>query len=344
MKILLAGGGTLGSVNPLIAIYEEAKKQGKTWDWFWVGTRKGIERAAVAEAGIAYEWMPVVKLRRYFSLRIFIDPFLFVFVFFRSLLMVMTEKPDIIIGAGSYVSVPLVGAAWLLGKKTIIHQQDIRPTLSNTLCSRAADKITVSFKKSLEDFPREKTEWIGNPVRDAAVEADPAAGRKRFGLSAKAPVLLVTGGSSGAAALNKWVWDNLEVLAEGMQIIHLTGRGNKDESHTHPQYRQIEFLGEHMHDALAAADVVVVRGGISTLTELAYLAKAAVIIPMPPTHQEDNAFYALAGHAAAAFQQEHLSGDTITRRVLELAHSKEEREALGSALHGMLKKGSRERM
>ncbi|MDZ4221723.1 MAG: glycosyltransferase, partial [Patescibacteria group bacterium] len=143
MKILLAGGGTLGSVNPLIAIYEEAKKQGKTWDWFWVGTRHGIERRTVAEAGIAYEWMPVVKLRRYFSLRIFIDPFLFVFVFFRSLLMVMTEKPDIIIGAGSYVSVPLVWAGRLSGKKTIIHQQDIRPTLSNILCARAADTITV---------------------------------------------------------------------------------------------------------------------------------------------------------------------------------------------------------
>ena len=173
MKILLTGGGTLGSVNPLIATYEEAKKRHPRWEWFWVGTRDGVERRFIGSLGISYEWVPGAKLRRYFSLYLLIDPFVLAAAFLRSLLIVAAIRPDVVVGAGSFVSVPVAWAATLFGQEVIIHQQDIRPTLSNRLAAPVADRITVSFKKSLKDFPEQKTEWIGNPVRAEIFIGDP---------------------------------------------------------------------------------------------------------------------------------------------------------------------------
>lgn len=343
MKILLAGGGTLGSVNPLIAIYEEAQKQDKPWEWFWVGTKSGIERPIVEALGIAYEWVPAIKLRRYFSLRVLIDPFFFVLALLRSLLIVMVEKPDVIIGAGSFVSVPLVWAGRLFGKKIIIHQQDVRPTLSNKLGARFATRITVSFKKSLEDFPKAKTEWIGNPVRNALLAANPGAAESECNLEAGAPTVLVTGGSSGAQSLNQWVWKHLEALTRSANVVHLAGRGKMDEKKTHARYCQLEFVGPEMPHLLAAARLVITRGGISTITELAHLGKASIIIPMPGTHQEDNAFHCLRERAAVVYRQDQLD-ETVVRRVHELLASPEKLAELGSAMAGLLKPSARERM
>ncbi|MEK7189268.1 MAG: UDP-N-acetylglucosamine--N-acetylmuramyl-(pentapeptide) pyrophosphoryl-undecaprenol N-acetylglucosamine transferase [Patescibacteria group bacterium] len=343
MRILLAGGGTLGSVNPLIAIYEEAKAQRKNWSWFWVGTKSGIERPAVGRLGIGYEWVPAIKLRRYFSLRVLVDPLFFALAFLRSLLIVMVEKPRLIIGAGSFVSVPMVWAGWLLGKKIIIHQQDVRPTLSNRLCAPFATRITVSFKKSLDDFPKGKTEWIGNPERDALAEASPERARGEFGLAATLPVLLVTGGSSGAGALNAWVWKHLAALTAGAEVIHITGKGKMDGTKTHERYHQTEFLGPLMLSAMAGADLVIARAGIGTITELSRLAKAAIIIPMPGTHQEDNAFHCLRERAALVYRQDQLD-EAVVRRARELLGDPEKRRELGRAMSGLIKDGARKRM
>ncbi|MEK7164980.1 MAG: glycosyltransferase, partial [Patescibacteria group bacterium] len=127
MKILFAGGGTMGSVSPLLAIYERAKKDFKPWSYFWVGTKNGPERQVVADLGIDYEWLLTAKLRRYFDLHILLDPFLFIISWFRSLLIIATVKPDIIVSTGSFVAVPVIWAAWFFRKTIIIHQQDIRP-------------------------------------------------------------------------------------------------------------------------------------------------------------------------------------------------------------------------
>ncbi len=343
MKILLTGGGTLGSVNPLIAIYEEAVRQGKRWEWFWVGTRDGVEKPFVESLGISYEWVPGAKLRRYVSPYLAVDPLAFMAAFLRSILIIITVKPDVVVSAGSFVSVPVGWAAKLFGKKIVIHQQDIRPTLSNRLVSPVADRITVSFQKSLQDFPRQKTEWIGNPAREEVSLARPARAREKFKLQAEFPTLLVTGGSSGAEALNQWVWTHLAKLTERTNVVHLTGRGKSDASKTHANYCQLELLEEDFYHALAASDLVVSRAGISTITELGYLGKAAIFIPMPNTHQEDNACYCAREHAALAYRQDELDG-RVVRRVRELLASSRERRVLGDGLRKLAKRGAAGRM
>jgi UDP-N-acetylglucosamine--N-acetylmuramyl-(pentapeptide) pyrophosphoryl-undecaprenol N-acetylglucosamine transferase len=342
MKILLTGGGTLGSVSPLLAIYEEAKKQGKHWSWFWVGTRHGTERKVVESLDIKYEWVPSAKFRRYTSLQNLVDPFLLIASFLRCLFIIMNTKPDIIIGAGSFIGVPVIWAGWLFRKKIIIHQQDIRPTFSNKLTAFCSTKITTSFEKSLEDYKKEKSEWVGNPVRNALLNGNPEIIKKKFKLNDSYPTLLVTGGSSGAKAINEWVWSNLRELTGKINLIHLTGQGKQREL-KRENYHQLEFLHGDMFHALACADVVLTRAGISTLTELAYLEKPAILVPMPLTHQEDNAAYFASQHAARMYRQDQLD-DRVVRQVKELLSSEDEREKLSKHIGEIMKKGGRERM
>jgi len=343
MKILLTGGGTLGSVSPLIAIYEEAKFQSKDWEWFWIGTKTGVERKVIESLNIQYEWIPRSKLRRYFALQTILDPFILIVSFFRSLLIILNTKPDLVIGAGSFISVPVIWAAWIFRKKIIIHQQDIKPTLSNKLTAFCASKITVSFEKSLDDYPKYKTEYIGNPVRDALLGANPKNAQEKFKLNLEYPTLLVTGGSSGAKAINEWVWNNVSELSYKINLIHLTGEDNINEKVLKENYHQIEFLHGDMFHVLKSADLVITRAGISTLTELSYLKKPSILIPMPESHQEDNAAYFAKAHASYLYRQDKLD-DRVINHIKELLSDKNQLNKLSKRIEEIMKQGGRERL
>lgn len=337
MKILLAGGGTLGSVNPLLAVYEEARRRHGDWEWLWVGTRRGPEALAVASLGIPYEWVNTAKFRRYFSFWIFIDPFLFAAAFLKSVLIMGTARPDIIIGAGSYVSVPVIVAAWLFRKKILIHQQDVRPSLSNTLTAWCADAITVSFPPSFEKFPKKKSELTGNPVRSAIAEGRAQRVVAAFGLEPGLPTLLVLGGSSGAAKLNQWVWKHCHALGKKANIIHITGRGKLNPAVEAPRYHQLEFVSSELPDMLTLSDVVVSRAGASTLTELSHLNKAAILVPISRSHQIDNAAYAASVDAAHFLREEHIE-KRLLEAVLELLASSDLRNKLGERMGKLIKR------
>ncbi|MDP1709385.1 MAG: UDP-N-acetylglucosamine--N-acetylmuramyl-(pentapeptide) pyrophosphoryl-undecaprenol N-acetylglucosamine transferase [Candidatus Komeilibacteria bacterium] len=343
MKILFAGGGTMGSVSPLLAIYEEAKSQSRNWEWFWIGSRQGPERAVVEEAGIGYEWLPTVKLRRYFNWHVFIDPFILFISFLRSILIITTIKPDVIISTGSFIAVPVIWAAWLWRKKIIIHQQDIRPTLSNKLTAWCADTITVSFTKSLADYPKKKTKLIGNPVRQWIKSGSVVKAVELWGLDPNLATLLIVGGSTGAASFNEWVWEYISDLTKLGNIIHITGKGKTNTAKDRPHYKQIEFLDKDMAHALAVAMVVLTRAGLSALSELSSLAKASIVVPMPQTHQEDNAFYFASEHAAYVFRQDQLD-DRVVTKIAQLLTEPEERATLEEQMSQMMPKDADRRM
>ncbi len=343
MKILFAGGGTMGSVSPLLAIYERAKKDLKPWSYFWVGTKNGPERQVVADLGIDYEWLLTAKLRRYFDLHILLDPFLFIISWFRSLLIIATVKPDIIVSTGSFVAVPVIWAGWLWRKKIIIHQQDIRPTLSNKLTAWCADKITVSFAKSVADYPKKKTLLIGNPVRAHIGAGNKAEASKLWNLDENFPTLLIMGGSSGAGAFNNWVWENIASLIKIANVLHITGRGHIKDDLKLSHYTQVEFLDKDMPHGLAAADVVLSRAGISALSELAFLGKAAAVVAMPKTHQEDNANYFADQHAVCLFRQDQMD-EHLVNKIGELLTSASERANLGDNISQMMPKHADKRM
>src|SRR3989344_9571016 len=176
MRIILSGGGTIGSVSPLIAVYQAIKKQRPDTEFLWSGTRRGPEQRLVTQYGIAFQPIFSGKLRRYFSLKNFIDPSYVLLGFFQSRRLIKSFLPDVVLTAGGFVSVPLVRAAKQLRVPAVIHQQDVVPGLANRLMARSASMITAAFEKTRADFPKSAVEIVGNPVR-----ADINAGSRERG-------------------------------------------------------------------------------------------------------------------------------------------------------------------
>lgn len=313
-KILLTGGGTGGSVSPLLAIAETLRKTPDSYEFIWLGGRGGIEEGMVKRANIDFRPIHNGKLRRYWSWRNFIDPWLILFGLIESFVFMREWRPGLIITAGSYISVPVVWAGRLLKIPTIVHQQDLRPGLANRLMSPFSTIITVTFEKSLADF-KEKAQWFGNPLRESFISASKDIKNPKTGL----PSLLVLGGGTGAEALNVLVEEAAPLLAEFCQVQHVTGPNkNTATTATRKHYRAVPFLNEkEMAEAYASADLVLTRAGIGTLSELAYLGKPALIVPMPDTHQEDNAEFFRTAHAGAVLDQRQLTPELLATIIKE---------------------------
>jgi UDP-N-acetylglucosamine--N-acetylmuramyl-(pentapeptide) pyrophosphoryl-undecaprenol N-acetylglucosamine transferase len=302
-KIMFSGGGTGGSVTPLLAVASELIKEDSFWDFVFVGTKTGPERELVANFSKTKEMKFLTlnsgKLRRYFSWSNFFDIFRIFWAFFQALVIIRRFKPDLVVSAGSFVSVPLVFAAALKKVPILIHQQDVRPGLANKLMAPFARVISVTFEKSLIDYGP-KAILIGNPVKDlSAYKLKIKETREKYGLLPNLPVVLVIGGGTGARAINDLIYQTLPELTAFCQVIHLTGKGKSIGTKKNNNYQSFEFLAnEEVLALLAAADLVVSRSGLGVLTELAALSKAAILIPLPHSHQENNAELVARAEAA----------------------------------------------
>jgi len=336
MKVLLVGGGTMGSVSPLIAVYEQIKKSKPKAKFLFLGTKDGPECQAVDSYDIDFRSIPAGKLRRYFSWQNLIDPFKLVAAFFKSLVIIFKFKPQVVMIAGSFVGVPVTWAAWCLRVPILIHQQDIIAGLANKLMANTARKITVSFEVSLKDFSPTKTILTGNPVREEFYSCDPDKGRVLFQLKDSLPVLLVVGGGTGAVAVNQVVAQALPELLKFCQVIHITGRGKKVDF-SDEDYHQFEFLTNEMREALCAADLVVSRAGMSTLSELIILARATILIPIADSHQEYNARYFQSNNAVVSVSQNSLTKEMFVSLIREVLFDRNRKSELEANISQMMK-------
>ena len=251
MRIILTGGGTLGSVTPLLAIAQKLKDKRVDVDFLWVGTKAGPEKELVLNSDIIYRGISAGKLRRYFSLKNLSDIIKTAVAIIQSLFITYSFKPKLIICAGSFVQVPIVFAVSAINMitprekkiKIIVHQQDVKKGLANSLASKFADKITVSTKKSLTDFPKLKTVLTGNPYRAEILNGQISHAIKLFKINPKKPTLLILGGGTGALRLNQLVTGALPKLLTFCQIIHITGKNKQtDGLKSMRGYYQTEFL------------------------------------------------------------------------------------------------------
>lgn len=310
MRIIFSGGGTLGPVMPLLSVVEELKKRDKKHEFLWIGTYGGVEKSVVENKNIKFKAVVSCKLRRYFSFKNFLIPIQFLIAFYQSIIMTLKFAPDVIISAGGYNSVPLVWSARVLKIPVLIHQQDIIPGLANKLMAPFAQTITVTFEKSLKDFDTKKTVLTGNPIRSELYKGNRQRALNHFDLEEDIPTIVFIGGGTGALLLNKIIIESVAQLTRSYQIIHITGKGKSFEVHN-DRYHGHEFVGKHMDKVYAAADLVVSRAGLSTLSELASLEKLAIIIPMPNSHQEANAQYFYHRDAALVLDQENLGVEDL---------------------------------
>ena len=344
-RVLLAGGGSGGSATPVLAVAQALRRAWPDVEFLYVGTRDGPEAALASAQGIPFAGVATGKLRRYWDRQNFTDPFRVIGGVAESYQLVRRFRPGVAFAAGGFAAVPPIVAARLAGARTLIHQQDVVPGLANRLLVPFAQRITVSLPSSLAHFPRRRTVVTGNPVRAEILAANKRLALAALDLDQNLPLLLVTGGGTGALGLNRLVASAAPRLVERLQVVHLTGRGRGVPSATaSPRYRQIEFLVDEMPHLLAASTVVVSRAGMGTLAELAALAKPALIVPMPGSHQWANALAFQRLRAIEVADQDTLTPNGLVDQVFGLLDDAARREQLGQALAASMPRDAADRI
>lgn len=320
-RIVLTGGGTAGHVTPHLSLIPRLRQEG--YDIHYIGTEKGIEHEMIAKIpDVTYHAVKSGKLRRYFSLQNFTDPFRVVAGAFQSMHLMRKLKPDVLFSKGGFVSVPVVIGAWLCRVPAVCHESDLTPGLANRICARFATKVATTFPECAKALGA-KGVHTGTPLRPELFQGSRAAGLAMAGFDGRKPVLLMTGGSLGAQSVNKCLRESLPELLPHMDVLHLCGKGNLDESLAGLKgYCQKEFLSGEMPDALAVADLVLSRAGSNTLSELLALHKPMLLVPYPLSasrgDQIENAKSYERQGLARVLMQENMTPRTMTDALLSL--------------------------
>ena len=280
-RIILTGGGTAGHVTPNIALIPELKKRG--YEIHYIGSKTGIEKQLIEEdKSIKYYGISSGKLRRYFDVKNFTDPFRVLKGFQEAKAIIKDIKPDVVFSKGGFVTVPVVIAADKCKVPCIIHESDMTPGLANKICIPHAVKVCTNFPEAANGIGHDKAVVTGTPIRKEMFSGNKIAGLDFLGFTANKPVLMVVGGSLGAAAINVLIRDALPDLLTKYQVVHLCGKGKVDESLKDVEgYRQFEYIKKEMADLMAAADLIVSRAGANAICEILALNKPNLLIPLP---------------------------------------------------------------
>lgn len=323
-KIVLTGGGTAGHVNPHFALIPHLQKSG--WEIHYIGTHDGIERELI-EPRLPYNPISAGKLRRYFDVKNLSDPFRVLKGIAEAYRVLRRIRPRVVFSKGGFVSVPVTVAAWLLGIPVILHESDLTPGLANKLSLPFASELCLTFPDSLK-YVKGKGTVTGTPIRAELLAGQKSEGLRLCGFAEDVPVLLVMGGSQGAGVFNQVIRENLPVLAERYQIIHLCGKGNLDQAVKHPRYCQVEYAKEELAHLLAAADYALSRAGANAIFELLALAKPHVLVPLSKKASRGDQILNAASFARQGFslviQEEELNLQSLLDNLTRLEENKEQ--------------------
>ena len=277
--IVLTGGGTAGHVTPNIAMIPRLKELG--YKISYIGSYEGIEKKLIEELGIPYYGISSGKLRRYFDVKNFTDPFRVLKGFTEAKKLMKELKPDVVFSKGGFVTVPVVIAASRRKIPTFIHESDMTPGLANKICIPFATKVCCNFPETISNLPKDKAVLTGTPIRQELLTGSKEKGLAFTGLSPDKPVILIIGGSLGATAVNEAVRSILPELLEDFQVVHLCGKGKLDENLKDTKgYVQYEYIKKELADLFALADIVISRAGANAICELSALNKPNLLIPL----------------------------------------------------------------
>jgi UDP-N-acetylglucosamine--N-acetylmuramyl-(pentapeptide) pyrophosphoryl-undecaprenol N-acetylglucosamine transferase len=354
VRVIFAGGGTGGHLFPGLAIAEELEKQEPGSEILFVVNDGNAQSVSIRKYGFRCTAIRAGRLAGRSFRQLVPAVFLSFAGFMQSLLIIRNFKPDIVVGLGSYVSGPLVLAAVLLRKRTILQEQNYIPGLTTRLLSRFVDEVEVTFTgtEALLSGCREirltrgcRGCVTGNPVRGRILEADRTASAGKLGLSAGKLNLVVFGGSRGARRINEAVSEILKGFKESSpeagllkswRVVHITGRDDYAriletyESKGIPAY--VSPFIENMEDVYGAADLVVCRAGGSTIAELTARGVPAIYIPYPwasANHQEHNARWVCERGAGELVLDSELAGQRLCDCMRRLMCDEEKRRELG---------------
>jgi len=333
LKVIIAGGGTAGHINPGIAIAKYIREKHPDAEILFIGTKRGMETKLVPYEGFDIKFIRVKGFRRKISL----DTLVTVkelFLGIREARQIIRQfKPDIVIGTGGYVCGPVVFVASRMKLPTLIHEQNAFPGVTNRILSRFVDAVAISFKESERYFKsNEKLVYTGNPVRLEILKADRLSAREKLGIDTKKPLVVVVGGSLGAEKINSTIVEMLRKRSGQNSFNMIFATGNSQYEKVKEQLQDVKMpnvnVVPYIYDAAnvyAAADLVVCRAGAITCSELTALGIPAIMIPSPnvvANHQEYNARALEKNGAAVVILEKDLSEELLFNQIMSLLEDK----------------------
>ncbi|MBS7339643.1 MAG: undecaprenyldiphospho-muramoylpentapeptide beta-N-acetylglucosaminyltransferase [Lachnospiraceae bacterium] len=320
-KIVLTGGGTAGHVTPNIALIPHLQEAG--FEISYIGSYDGIEKKLIADFDIPYYGIATGKFRRYLDIKNLTDPFRVIKGLAEARKYLKQIQPDVVFSKGGFVSVPVVRAAASLKIPCIIHESDMTPGLANKLCIPVAKRVCCNFPETYNMLPRDKAVLTGSPIREELTKGDKIAAFNLCGFSANKPVILVIGGSLGAASVNKAVREALPKLLKDFQIVHICGKDKIDNALQNMDgYVQFEYVKSELKDLFAMADIVISRAGANSICEILALRKPNLLIPLSASSSRGDQILNAKSFESQGFSMviddDLLTADLLTERVLEL--------------------------
>lgn len=326
-KIIMTGGGTAGHVTPNLALVPKLKEHG--FEIKYIGSVDGIEKEIITKENIPYYGISSGKLRRYFSMKNFTDPFKVMKGTMQALRIISKEKPDVIFSKGGFVAVPVVVAASLKKIPVVAHESDMTPGLANKLSAPFCDKLCVTFRESLKYIKDNKGILTGSPIREEILHGDKAEGKKICGFTDEKEILFIMGGSLGSQLINNEIRKNIDKLLKEFNIIHICGKGNIDASLENKKgYKQFEFVREELPHLMKCCDYIISRAGANSIFEFLALKKPTILIPLSRKASRGDQILNSKSFAKEGYslmiEEEELIDDALYNKILELKKRKNE--------------------
>lgn len=320
MRVVVSAGGTGGHIYPALAIIDKIKEKEPNSEFLYIGTHNRMEKDIVPERGIPFKSIEMYGFNKKNLFKNF-KTLKCVFKGFSDCKKMIKEfNPDIVIGVGGYVTVPVIVSAKKLGYKTFIHEQNSIPGKANKYLAKYTDKIGVSFASSMEYLPKEKVTLTGNPCGEMALKAK-AVTKTELGLSSNKKLILVACGSLGSASVNKVMLDSMDKFKnKNYEVLYVTGKSiyEKVKDMDFPNNVKVIPFYEGLSRVIKRTDLMITRAGASTLSEIISLEVPSILIPSPyvaNNHQYINALDLIDNDAALMIEEKNLSSDTLIKTI-----------------------------
>ena len=326
MRVIISAGGTGGHIYPALAIINKIKEKEPNSEFLYIGTHDRMEKDIVPKYNIPFEQIEIYGFNRKKLFKNFKTINCLIKANKKCKKLIKDFNPDIVIGVGGYVTVPVIKTASKLGYKTFIHEQNSIPGKANTYLSNYVDLIGISFNSSKNYFPKDKVILTGNPCSEDALKVK-ECDKKEFNLSDK-PLILFVMGSLGASKVNDFLIKTMSLFNnKDYEILYVTGKSDYDKIKqiNFPKNVKVVPYVEKITRVMKKTDIIVTRAGASTLSEIIALKLPSIIIPspyVPNNHQFKNALDLVNQNAAIMIEEKNLKGDILVRTIDDLLKDK----------------------
>ena len=323
MRVIISAGGTGGHIYPALAIINKIKKEEPNSEFLYIGTHNRMEKDIIPKYNIPFKSIEVYGFNRKKLFKNFKTIKCLIRAKKECKKIISKFNPDIVIGVGGYVTVPVINAAHSLGFKTFIHEQNSVAGKANLSLARKVDLIGVSFESSISEFPKNKTIFTGNPCSEDALTVKPAK-KSEFGLDDNKKLVLIVMGSQGAGTINDYLIENMKYFNnKNYSVLYVTGKDRYEETikNKFPSNVKVVPYIENMTRIMKNTDLIVTRAGASTLSEIIALNIPSILVPspyVPNNHQYKNALDIVNNKAGYLIEEKELKDDILIKNIDKL--------------------------